>query len=77
MQSNHTVLDGDTVHKGLLVIEEIGVRDPELVCYSVVQCQVERDSCVGQPLISPILLEVHSQRVVLWEVKTVRSCRCM
>lgn len=65
MESNHAVLHGDAVHEGLLVIEEIGVRDPELVRHSVVQRQVERDPRIRQPLIPPVLLEVHCQRVVL------------
>lgn len=68
VQANHSVLNGDAVHKRLLVIEEVGVWDPELVCYSVVQRQVERDPHIGQPLVSPILLEVHCQRVVLWGI---------
>jgi len=73
VEPNHSVLYSNTVHKGLLVIEEVSVWDPELVCYSVVQRQVERDPEIGQPLIPPILLEVHSQCVVLWEVKRARS----
>lgn len=36
VKSNHPVLYCDTMHKGLLVIEKVGVWDPELVCYSVV-----------------------------------------
>lgn len=59
VKPNHPVLDCHTVHKRLLVIEKVRVWDPELVCYSVVQSQVEWDPQIGQPLISPVLLEVH------------------
>lgn len=38
VESNHSVFHSDAVHKGLLVIEEVGVRYPKLVCHSVVQC---------------------------------------
>lgn len=65
MEPNHTVLNSDAVHEGFLVIKEVGVRDPQLVCYSVVQRQVEGDPGIGQSLVSPVLLEVHGQRVVL------------
>lgn len=47
VQSNHSVLNGNAVNKRLLVIEEVGVWDPELVCHSVVQRQVERDPQIG------------------------------
>ena len=29
MQSDHSVLHCDPVHKGLLIVDEVGVRDPE------------------------------------------------
>lgn len=44
VQSNHTVFHGDTMDEGLLVVEEVGVWNPQLVCYSVVQGQIERDA---------------------------------
>lgn len=69
VQSNHAVFNCDAVNEGLLVVEEVRVRDPELVSHSVVQCQVERDPYIGQSLVSPILLEVHRQRVVLQGIK--------
>lgn len=67
MKTDHSVFHCDTVDKGLLVIEEVGVGDPELVCDPVVQCQVQRDAHVGQTFVPPVLLEVHSQGVVLQE----------
>lgn len=42
VQTNHAVFHGDTVDEGLLVVEEVGVWDPQLVCDSVVQGQIER-----------------------------------
>ncbi|KAF3834830.1 hypothetical protein F7725_027388, partial [Dissostichus mawsoni] len=43
---DHPVLDGDSVDEGLLVVEEVGVGDPQLVGHSVVQRQVQRDAQV-------------------------------
>ena len=65
MQSDHSVFHRDTVDERFLVIKEVRVWDPELVGHPVVQGQIERDLRVGQSLVSPGLLEVHSQRVVL------------
>lgn len=53
--------------KGLLVVDEVGVRDPQLICHSVVQGEVEGDAGVGEALVSPGLLEVHGDSVVLQE----------
>lgn len=47
MQADHAVLHSDAVNKRLLVIEEVGVGDPQLVGDPVVQGQVERDPEVG------------------------------
>lgn len=65
MQADHAVLHSDSVNKRLLVVEEVSVRDPQLVGNPVIQGQVERDAQVGQTLVPPVLLEVHGQRVVL------------
>lgn len=65
MQSDHPVLHRHPVDKRLLVVDEVGVGDPELIGDSVVECQVERDAGVGQALVSPGLLEVHGDGVVL------------
>ena len=65
MQSDHSVLHRHPVDEGLLVINEVGVRDPQLVCHSVVQGEVKRNACVRQTLVSPGLLEVHGDGVVL------------
>lgn len=65
MQTNHPVLDCDSMHKGLLVIKEVSVWDPQLVGHSVIQGEVERNLRVGQTFVSPCLLEVHGQGVVL------------
>ena len=51
--------------KRLLVIKEVGVREPKLVCYTVVQGQVQVQLTIGQTLISPALLEIHCDGVVL------------
>lgn len=40
MQADHAVLDSDSMHKGLLIVQEVGIRHPELVCDSIVQSQV-------------------------------------
>lgn len=40
VQSDHSVLYCHAVEEGLLVIKEVGVREPKLVCYTVVQSQV-------------------------------------
>lgn len=65
MQANHAVFHRDPVDKRLLVVEKVGVGDPELVGNPVVQGQVEGDSYVGETFVPPILLEIHGQRVVL------------
>lgn len=65
VQSDHSVLHCHPVDKGLLVINEVCVRDPQLVCHPVVQCEVERDAGVGEALVPPGLLEVHGDGVVL------------
>ena len=67
MQSDHPVLHRHAVDEGFLVINEVGVRDPQLVCHPVVQGEIERNACVGEALVSPGLLEVHGDGVVLWE----------
>ena len=66
MEPDHAVLHRDAVHEGLLVVQEVGVGHPELVRHAVVQRQVEGDARVGQPLVPPVLLEVHGEGVVLW-----------
>lgn len=65
MQANHAVLDCDAVHEGLLVIEEVRVRHPQLIGHAVVQRQVQRDLRVRETLVPPCLLEIHGQGVVL------------
>lgn len=65
MQPNHPILHRHAMDEGLLVINEVGVRDPQLVGHPVVQGQVEGNPCVGQPLVPPGLLEVHGDGVVL------------
>ena len=65
MQADHAVFDGDSVDERLLVVQEVGVGDPELVGDPVVQGQVEGDPYVGQTFVPPVLLEIHGQRVVL------------
>lgn len=65
MQPDHSVLYCHAVKEGLLVIKEVGVREPQLVCYAVVQSQVELELTVGQTLIPPALLEIHGDGVVL------------
>ena len=67
MQSNHTVLHCHAMQEGLLVIEEVGVWEPQLVCYAVIQSQVEGQLSVCQPLVSPTLLEIHCDGVILWK----------
>lgn len=67
MQSDHPVLHCHPVDEGLLVINEVGVRDPQLICHPVVQGEVERNACVGKALVSPGLLEVHGDGVILRE----------
>ncbi|TNN46046.1 hypothetical protein EYF80_043745 [Liparis tanakae] len=44
VQADHSVFDGDSVDERLLVVEEVGVGDPELVGDPVIQRQVEGDS---------------------------------
>lgn len=66
MQSDHTVFDSYSMYKRLFIIQEVGVRYPELVCHSIVQSQVQGYYIVGQPLISPGLLKIHGQGIVLW-----------
>lgn len=65
VETYHPVLDSNTVNKRLLVIEEIGVGDPQLIRHSVIQSQVVGDLRVGQTFVPPCLLEVHCQGVVL------------
>lgn len=65
MEPDHAVLDGDAVNEGLLVIQEVRVRNPQLVGHSVIQSQVVGDLRVGEALVPPRLLEVHGQGVVL------------
>lgn len=73
VQSDHPVLHRHPVNEGLLVIDEVGVRDPQLVCHPVVQGEIERDACVGEALVSPGLLEVHGDGVVLQEGHRIRG----
>lgn len=73
MQSDHPVLHRHTVDKGLLVIDEVGVGDPQLICHPVVQGEVERDARVGEALVPPRLLEVHGDGVVLQRQHRVRG----
>ena len=65
VQTDHPVLDRHAVQKGLLVVQEVGVWEPQLVGHAVVQSQVEVQLSVGQSLISPTLLEIHCDGVVL------------
>lgn len=65
MQADHTVFHSNSMDERLLVIEKVGVGDPELVGNPVIQGQVEGDSYVGQTLVPPVLLEIHGQRVIL------------
>lgn len=65
MQPDHSVLYCHAVKEGLLVVKEVGVREPQLVCYAIVQSQVELELTVGQTLIPPALLEIHGDGVVL------------
>jgi len=65
VQTDHSVLHGDAVHEGLLVVQEVGIGDPQLIRHPVVQGQVQRYDVVRQPLIPPRLLKVHGQGVVL------------
>lgn len=67
VQSDHPVLHCHPMDKGLLVIDEVRVWDPQLVCHPVVQSKVERYACVGEALVSPGLLEIHGDGVVLQE----------
>lgn len=67
VEPDHAVLHGHPVQKGLLVVQEIGVRQPQLVCHPVVQGQVEREVVVGQAFVPPALLEVHGDGVILGE----------
>ena len=65
VETDHPVLDCDTVNERLLVVEKVGVWDPQLIRHSVIQSQVVGDLRVGQTLVPPRLLEVHCQGVVL------------
>lgn len=65
MQPNHPVLHRHPVDEGLLVVNEVGVWDPQLIGHPVVQGQVERNPRVGEALVPPGLLEVHGDGVVL------------
>lgn len=73
VQPDHAVLDSHAVDEGLLVVDEVGVGDPELVGHPVVQGQVEGDPGVGQPLVPPRLLEVHGDGVVLQEDRSNKT----
>ena len=73
MQSDHPVLHRHPMYEGLLVINEVGVRDPQRVCHPVVQGEIERNACVGEALVSPGLLEVHGDGVVLREGHRMRG----
>lgn len=65
MEADHAVLHGHPMQEGLLVVEEVGVRQPQLVSHPVVQGQVERKVVVGQAFVPPALLEVHGDGVIL------------
>ena len=65
MQADHPVLDRHAVQEGLLVVQEVGVWEPQLVGHAVVQSQVEVQLGVRQSLVSPTLLEIHCDGVVL------------
>lgn len=65
VETDHPVFDRDTMNEGLLVIQEVGVRDPQLIRHPVIQSQVVGDLRVRQTLVPPRLLEVHRQGVVL------------
>lgn len=65
VESDHPVFDCDTMDEGLLIVQEVGVRHPQLIGHSVIQGQVVGDLRVGQPFVPPRLLEVHGQGVVL------------
>ena len=67
MEPNHAILHCHPMQKGLLVIQEIGVRQPQLVSHPVVQGQVERKVIIRQAFVPPALLEVHGDGVVLGE----------
>lgn len=67
MQTDHAVFHCHAVKKGLFVIKEVGVWEPKLVCDTIIQSQVEVQLAVGQTLISPTLLEIHCDGVVLRE----------
>lgn len=67
MEPNHAILHCHPMQKGLLVIQEIGVRQPQLVSHPVVQGQVERKVIICQAFVPPALLEVHGDGVVLGE----------
>lgn len=74
MQSDHPVLDSHAVNEGLLVIQEVRVRHPQLIRHPVIQSQVVRDLRVGQTLVPPRLLEVHGQGVVLEDRRGNGTC---
>lgn len=65
METYHTILYSHPMKKGFLVIEEIGVREPKLVCHTIIQGQVKFHLCIGKALISPTLLEIHCDGVIL------------
>lgn len=65
MQSNHAVFHRHPMDEGFLVVNEVGVRDPQLVCHAIVQGQVEGNPRVGEALVPPGLLEIHGDGVVL------------
>lgn len=65
VESDHPVFDCDAMDEGLLIVQEVGVRHPQLIRHSVIQGEVVGDLGVGQPFVPPRLLEVHGQSVVL------------
>lgn len=65
MEPDHTVLDRHPMQEGLLVVQEVGVGEPELISHAVVEGQIECHFCIRQSLVPPALLEIHSDGVVL------------
>lgn len=65
MQSDHSVLDCYTMQKGLFIIQKVCIWKPKLVSNSVIQCEVEREGRICQALITPTLLEIHGDGIVL------------
>lgn len=65
MQANHAVLDSDPVNKRFLVVYKVSIRNPELISHTVIQGQIQGNPSVGQTLITPRLLKIHGDGVVL------------